>query len=161
MGRQRKKSMNRTQKTAWLNVSGFLMGVILLSYPLITILAFRRLPNRIAVAVLLLMFAAQFGWWSLMLRKKQSPAEPEADERDKVIMRNAVLISFVSTWLLLAAATLLPMLLLGPDGSLPVFLLPLINMGIFALAVLVYFAAVLFQYGRSGKNGENLTRKIE
>ena len=146
--------MNRTQKTAWLNVSGFLMGVILLSYPLIMILAFRRLPNRIVVAVLLLVFAAQFGWWIFLLRKKQSPAEPEADERDKVIMRNAVLISFVSTWLLLAAATLLPMLLLGSAGSLPVFLLPLINMGVFSLVGLVYFAAVLVQYRRGGEHGQ-------
>jgi hypothetical protein len=146
--------MNRTQKTAWLNVSGFLMCIILLSYPLIMILAFRRLPNRIVVAVLLLVFAAQFGWWMLLLRKKQSPAEPEADERDKGIMRNAVLISFVSTWLLLAVATLLPMLLLGAAGSLPVFLLPLINMGVFSLAVLVYFAAVLLQYRRGGKHGQ-------
>ena len=145
--------MNRTQKTAWLNVSGFLMGIILLSYPLITILAFRRLPNRIVAAVLLLVFAAQFGWWIFLLRKKQSPAEPEADERDKGIIRNAVLVSFVSTWLLLAAATLLPMLLLGPDGSLPVFLLPLINIGVFSLAGLVYFAAALVQYGRGGEHG--------
>ena len=144
--------MNRTQKTAWLNVSGFLMGIILCSYPLIMILAFRRLPNRIVIAVLLLVFAAQLGWWIFLLRKKQSPAEPEADERDKVIMRNAILISFVSTWLLLAAATVLPMLLLGPAGSLPVFLLPLINMGVFSLAVLVYFAAVLVQYRRGGED---------
>jgi hypothetical protein len=146
--------MNRTQKTAWLNVSGFLTGIILLSYPLLMILAFRRLPNRIVVAVLLFVFAAQFGWWIFLLRKKQSPAEPEADERDKVIMRNAVLISFASSWLLLAAATLLPMLLLGPSGSLPVFLLPLINMGVFFLAGLVYFAAVLVQYRRGGEHGQ-------
>ena len=146
--------MNRTQKTAWLNVSGFLMGTTLLSYPLIMILAFRRLPNRIVVAVLLLVFAAQSGWWIFLLRKKQSPAEPEADERDKVIMRNAVLISFVSTWLLLAVVTLIPMLLLGSAGSLPVFLLPLINMGVFSLAGLVYFAAVLVQYRRGGEHGQ-------
>ncbi|MHC4116670.1 MAG: hypothetical protein ACYSWO_04090 [Planctomycetota bacterium] len=146
--------MNRTQKTAWLNVSGFLMGIILLSYPLIMILVFRRLPNRIVVAVLLLVFAAQLGWWIFLLRSKQSSAEPEADERDKAIMRNAVLVSFVSTWLLLAAATLLPMLLLGPAGSLPVFLLPLINMGVFCLAVLVYFAGVLVQYRRGGEHGQ-------
>jgi hypothetical protein len=43
------------------------------------------------------------------------------------------------------------MLLLGPAGSLPVFLLPLINMGVFSLAVLVYFAAVLVQYRRGDK----------
>jgi hypothetical protein len=146
--------MNRTQKTAWFNVSGFLMGIMLLSYPLITIFAFGRVPNRSVLAVLLLVFAVQFGWWLFLLRKKQSPAEPEADERDKTIMRNAILASFVSTWILLAVATLLPMLVLGPIGSLPVFLLPSINMGVFFVAGLIYFAAVLVQYCWGGKENE-------
>jgi hypothetical protein len=145
--------MNRTQKTAWLNLSGFLMGIILLSYPLITILAFRRLPNRIVVAVLILAFAAQLAWGILVLRRRQSRAEPEADERDKGIMRNAVLISFVSTWLLLAAATLILALVLGEAGSVPVYILTFINFGVFLMAALVYFAAVLVQYHCGGDHG--------
>jgi cobalamin synthase len=147
--------MTRTQKTAWLNVSGFLASMALFSYLFITIFALKRLPNRAAAVVVLLLFGAQFAWWIFVLRKKQSPAEPEADERDKAIMRNAVLVSFLSTWLLLAVATLLPALILGQAGCLPVFLLPFINFGVFLIAGQIYFVAVLVQYGR-GRKGEQL-----
>jgi len=140
--------MNRTQKGALLNLSGFLVNIAFFAYLFITIFGFRALPNRAAAVVVLLVFAMQVGWGIFLYRKRQSPAEPEADERDKTIMKNAVLVSFVSTWLLLAAATLIPALILGEAGSLPVFLLPFINFGVFALAGVVYFGAVLVQYGR-------------
>jgi hypothetical protein len=144
--------MNRTQKTAWFNVSAFLASIAIFSYLFITIFALKRLPNRAAIAVLLLVFGAQFAWWIFLLRKRQSPAEPEADERDKAIMRNAILTSFISTWLLLEVATLLPALLLGQAGCLPVFLLPFINFGVLLTAGLIYFVAILVQYGCGGRD---------
>ncbi len=144
--------MNRTQKGALLNLSGFLLNIAAFSYLLITIFGFRTLPNRAALVVVLLLFAAQAGWWVFFFRRKQSPVEPQADERDRTIMKNAVLVSFVSTWLLLAAATLIPALVLGQAGSLPVFLLPFINFGVFVLAEVAYFVAVLVQYGREVKD---------
>lgn len=143
--------MNRTQKTAWLNLSGFLANVTIFGYLLITILALKRLPNRLVILILLLLFGVPLAWGIFALRRKQSPAEPEADERDKTIMRNAVLASFFSTWLFLAVATLIPAFTLGQEGSLPVFLLPFIHFGVFCMAALVYFAAVLVQYGRARK----------
>jgi hypothetical protein len=146
--------MNRTQKTALFNLSAFLMNIAFLSYLFITIFGFRTLPNRAALVAVMLVFAAQAGWWILVLRKKQSPVEPQADERDKTIIKNAVFVSFVSTWLLLAAATLIPEVVLGPAGALPVFLLPFINFGVFVLAGVVYFTAVLVQYGRANKGEE-------
>ena len=146
--------MNKTQKGALLNLSGFLVNIGFFSYLFITIFGFRTPPNRSAAVVVLLVFAAQFGWWILLLRRRQSPTEPEADERDKTIMKNAILVSFVSTWLLLAVATLIPALVLGQAGSLPVFLLPFINFGVFALAGVVYFVAILTQYGGAHKGEE-------
>ncbi len=144
--------MNRTQKGALLNLSGFLVSIGFFAYLFITIFGFRALPNRAAAIGGLLVFATQAGWWIFLFRRKQSPVEPQADERDKTIMKNAVFVSFVSTWLLLAAATLIPALVLGQAGSLPVFLLPFINFGVFVLAEVVYFVAVLVQYGREVKD---------
>jgi len=144
--------MNRTQKSALFNLSGLVMDLAILGYLFLTILVFQSLPNRSAATVLFLLFGVQCGWGIFLLRKKQSPVEPEADERDKVIMRNAVLVSFISTWLLLAVATLIPALLLGEAGAVPVYILTFMNFGVFLGTGLVYFAAVLVQYGRGVKD---------
>ena len=87
----------------------------------------------------------------IFLRKKQSPAEPDFDERDNLIKKRAVLASFVSVWLLLAATTIIPRLIVGQDGSIPVWTLPLINLGVFLIAMLVYSVAILIQYGLGGE----------
>lgn len=145
-------AMNRTQKGALFNLSGFVVNVILLGYILLTILVFQRLPNRWALLVLLLLVGVYFGAWGFVLRGKQSPAEPEADERDKAIMKNGVLVSFIAVWLFLAAATVVPTLVLGAAGSVPVYVLTFVNFGVFLAAGLVYFAAVLIQYGRGVKD---------
>jgi len=144
--------MNRTQKGALLILSGFIVNFAILGYLFITIFVLKSLPKRSAAVVLLLLLAMQFGWWVLLLRKRQSPAEPEADERDKAIMRNAVLVSFISTWLLLEAATLIPALMLGEAGSVPVYILTFINFGVFLMAGLVYAVAILVQYRYGSKN---------
>jgi len=144
--------MNRTQKGALLILSGFIVNIAILGYLFITIFVLKSLPKRAAAVVLLLLLATQFGWWVLLLRKKQSPSEPEADERDKAIMRNAVLVSFISTWLLLEAATLIPAIILGEAGSVPVYILTFINFGVFLMAGLVYAVAILVQYRYGSKN---------
>lgn len=90
---------------------------------------------------------------AVYLRKKQSPGEPDSDERDKLIKRKAVLASFVSVWIALAAATIFPMYVVGDEGSIPACMLPIINAGILLIALLVYPIAVLVQYGR-GVKGE-------
>jgi len=84
--------------------------------------------------------------------RRQSPAEPAADERDHLIKRNAVLASFISVWVLLAIEAVLPFALVGDDGAIPVVLLPIINTAVLLAAMLVYSAAVLIQYGWGGKN---------
>jgi hypothetical protein len=148
-------TMNRTQKSALLNLSAFLVNIAFFTYLFITIFALKSLPNRAGLMVCLLVFALGGAWWIFLLRKRQSPAEPQADERDKTIMKNAVFVSFISTWLLLGMATLIPALVLGQAGSLPVFLLPFINWGVFVLAGVVYFVAVLVQYGRTDKGEQS------
>ena len=82
--------------------------------------------------------------------KRRTP-EVDNDERDRYIKKNAILVSFISLWILLFAASLIPGFVTGDMGSIPVDLLPIINMGVFLIAMLVYSVAVLFQYGREIK----------
>ncbi len=94
------------------------------------------------------------GMAAVWLRIKQSPAEVNSDERDELIKKRAVLVSFASVWILLIAATIIPWFAVGQDGSIPVCLLPIINFGVFLIVMLVHSIAVLVQYGWGGKDGE-------
>jgi len=87
----------------------------------------------------------------VLLRIKQSRAEVDFDERDNSIRKTAVLVSFVSLWVLLIAASIIPAFILGDVGSIPVSFLPIINLSVFLITMLVYSSAVLIQYGRGGK----------
>jgi archaellum biogenesis protein FlaJ (TadC family) len=146
--------MNRTQKGAW-----FTLGTasLLIIFGLLIFGAMFARGSR----------TAGVGWvklWSwlillflavgiALLMRKQSPAEPKSDERDRLIKRNAVLASFISVWVLIAIATVLPLFVVGDSGSIPVILLPIINVGIVLGAMLVHSVAVLVQYGRGGEHG--------
>jgi hypothetical protein len=91
--------------------------------------------------------------WICILRK-QSPKEVDSDERDKLIKSRAVLIGFVSVWILLAAVSIALWLILGLDGAIPVWLLSIINLCVFSVVALIFQIAVLIQYGWRGKDGE-------
>lgn len=146
--------MNKTQKGAWLNVAGTLL--VLVSALLLTIqIGIRhRPPERIWIFIWAPFFILFTVIGILFVRKKQSPTEPESDERDKIIQYRAALVAFVSVWLLLAAECVIPKFIVGLDGSIPVWLLPIINVFFMYIVLLVYSVAVMIQYGR-GCKGEN------
>ena len=147
--------MNKTQKTAIFTLVTSLFCIAVMAYTFISIFIFKVWPPG---------FYGKY--WSLIayiaivvasvtfLRKKQSPDEPDFDERDDLIKKRAVLACFVSVWILLAAATIISRLIVGQDGSIPVWTLPFINLGVLIIAMLVYSVAILVQYGRGGKDGE-------
>ncbi|MHC4619338.1 MAG: hypothetical protein ACYTEQ_16455 [Planctomycetota bacterium] len=85
------------------------------------------------------------------MRRKQSPTEVDTDERDRLIKYRAVVACFVSVWVLLATASAIPSFVIGAKGSIPVWLLVFINVGVLLISMLVYCAAILVQYGRPGK----------
>lgn len=148
--------MNRTQKGAW-----FMLGGTLL------LIAF-------GICIFAVMFAAgdrlkgtgwiRFGSLPLTLfliagvvfiRRKQSPNEPDADERDNDIKKNAVLASFVSVWVSLFLLNFIPVYIVGEAGAIAVSVLPIINTGIVFIAMLVYSIAILIQYSRGAKGEES------
>ncbi|HUS89703.1 MAG TPA: hypothetical protein VMW91_10180, partial [Desulfosporosinus sp.] len=86
---------------------------------------------------------------------KRRPSDVDFDERDNSVRKNAVLVAFVSLWVLLFIASIIPYSVVGQEGSMPVCLLPIINIGIFLIVMLVYSVAVLVQYGWSVKGEQS------
>jgi uncharacterized membrane-anchored protein len=142
--------MNRTQKSAWFT---FGVSILLLTFGLIIFTQmFAAGATSITLArIWLLVMLFFMGISSVLLRIKQSRAEVDFDERDSSIKKNAVLVSFISLWVLLFAASIIPTFVAGDEGSIPVCLLPIINFGVFLIVMLVYSVAVLAQYGQAVK----------
>ncbi len=146
--------MNNTQKTAWLFLFSFLLlgavGVYVGS-----IIAFGRMPPRplghIVVGSVTLAGVALLALTIFSIVRRQSLAEPESDERDKMIRDRAAAISLLGSWLLLALVMLVLGLTLGQTGSIPVYLLTVMLFGVWIVTTLIYAIAVLVQYGRAGK----------
>ncbi len=147
--------MNRAQKGALVSLSSFTLSAAVFGYLLVRILVLQSLPQSLLGKLWpALAFAALVAWWIVLLRRRQNPAEPEADERDMLIMRRAAQIAFVATWVLLAAVTLVLGLALGQAATVPVYVLTFIHLGLFVAAMVVYFTATLVLYGREGKEDE-------
>lgn len=138
--------MNKTQKGAW-----FTFGVVILLLTFGLIIFTQMFADGAAsialVRIWLLVILFFMGISAVLLRIKQSRAEVDFDERDNSIKKNAVLVSFISLWVLLFTAGIIPSFVAGDEGSIPVCLLPIINLGVFLIVMLVYSAAILVQYG--------------
>jgi hypothetical protein len=143
--------MNKTQKGAWLNVITFLFVLVLVVYFIIQMGIRHRLPELIFVLIWVPIFILVMIVGLFFICRKQSPTEPDFDERDRLIEHRAVLAAFVSVWVTLAAESIIPKFIVGSDGSLPVWLLPIMNGCLFIIVWLVYSIAVLVQYGFRGK----------
>jgi len=151
--------MNKTQKGALFSLVNFLLLIIfsIHSIKIIrNIFSFGGYPN--ALKIVLFWAFLIFGFMGLsaflLYRKKQSCAEVGSDERDGLIKKRAVLVCFISVWILLISSYAVLWRIVGLDGSIPICILPLIYLGVFFAAMLVYNVTVLVQYGWGGKDGE-------
>lgn len=147
--------MNKMQKSAIFCLVTFLFCVVVMAYPFISIFILKSWPESFfsrfwSMIAYFVFIAASI----IFLRRKQSPNEPDFDERDDLIKKRATMVSFVSVWILLAAACIIPRFILGETGSIPVYVLTFINLGIFMIAMLVYNVAILVQYGWGDKDDE-------
>ena len=139
--------MNKTQKGSWYAISISLLFLALGIYMIVEIAVLRRSPEGFGRFFWLPAFLLITGIAIFFIRKKQSPAEVDSDERDNMIKKRAVLAAFVSVWIILSAVSIVPRFIVGPDGSVPIWLLPIINVSVFYIVLLVYSVAVLVQYG--------------
>ncbi len=147
--------MNKTQKSAWLILFGVLIDAVASIYVGL-IIALRRLPPKplgwavtlfMGLAGVVLLAAVVFA-----LARRQSPVEPASDERDSMIQKKSILLSFVGGWVLLALVLLILALTLGETGAVPVYLLTVMNYGVFLVTGLIYAVATLLQYGREARD---------
>ena len=145
--------MNKTQKGAWFTLLMVVLLLVFLGYILLAMFTPGEPPKTFAKFWSLLVLGLMV--FSLIwLRIKQSPAEVDSDERDELIKKRAVTVSFVSVWILLIVSTIATMHVVGDNGSVTVYVLPILNFGVFLGVGLVYSVAVLVQYHRGGKDNE-------
>ena len=128
--------MNKAQRGAWFALVGCLLNIAVAVYLVVKIYVLKSPPRLfwgglsiiIAICVLLVLSIVFYS-------KKESPTEVESDERDKLIQKRAVLVSFVSVWVLLGALSIILGFIPGVDGSIPVWLLAIINVCIFFIVI--------------------------
>ena len=151
--------MNKTQKSALFSLVNLVLLIIFSVHSTKIIRDVFSLEGRHNLKIFMLLWAFLiFGFMGLLAfllyRKKQSTAEVESDERDDLIKKRAVLVCFISVWILLITSYAILWHIVGVGGSIPLCILPLIYLGVFFAAILVYNVAVLVQYSWGGKNGD-------
>ncbi|MFZ0035571.1 MAG: DUF2178 domain-containing protein [Sedimentisphaerales bacterium] len=148
--------MNRTQKNALGALVIMSLTLTMLAYVFYQLFVLKKTPEgfagRFLPLVVLILVGGILLVWSL---KRQSPREVKADERDKLIDNRAAMAAFISALIVFLAISGIPRLVLGDDGCIPAWSLPLINFGAFIIVAMIYFAAILIQYSK-GSKGEKL-----
>ena len=75
------------------------------------------------------------------------------DERDNLIQKRATSAGYFGFWWYIVTVCIIPLWFIGPTGSLPAILLPVILLVGIIIFAIVQNIAILIQYGRGGKNG--------
>ena len=144
--------MNKTQKGAWF---ALVTAILLLAFSIEVAIG---IFHQSLITTGSRRFISMLMYFSMLiscffLRKKQSPTEPDFDERDSNIRKNAVLVSFISVWILLVTAIVITLFVVGEGGLISVDFLPIACFGLFLAVAIIYSSTVLVQYGRGGKDG--------
>jgi len=143
--------MNKTQK-------GALYGV-LLSFLLAGIVVFDLLDTIVGWPIKLLVGAV---WGGLLLvpiyliERKKDTREVDMDERDKRIIKKALLVSFILLAVMSGLAFTAAFFVLGLQSTIPITMdeLSAVIYLVLVIFVLILSLAVLSQYGWGGKDGE-------
>jgi len=144
--------MNKTQKGAWavlviaLSLSAFVATTPLLWFDKAPIM--RIVPQTLIILSLIVMASSL-----VFLRKKQSPAEVDYDERDVAIKRKALLVSHTTTWVLIFLGCALPVIITNQRGIFPVVTLPIALFVLSMADMIVYSLTILIQYRKGGGDG--------
>ena len=146
--------MNKIQKSAWLGLVSSLFFITILVFLGIYMFVIQKMPDNTFVWPVAAFFVLGGGLGVFWALRKRRPTQVDSDERDKFIEKRAMLVSFISVWVFLAAQTIIPRIIVGLNGSIPVWLLAIMNVAILFGAMIVFFIAILIQYGRGGKENE-------
>ncbi len=145
--------MNLTQKMAWIGFLGTL--TISVIYPTTFLISFLN-PDylRFSCIAVCIAVAALFAALVWVYQKKQSPSEPDYDERDSQISHQAVIVSFVTLCLLIYISDALVILWTGFEGLVLTSILPIIHLGAGFFALTVFYAASIILYNKGNKMTE-------
>lgn len=126
-----------------------------MSYVFFQIFVLKKTPEGFAgrflpLAILIVVNGPLLIW----MFKRQSPGEVKADERDKLIDNRAAGAAFISALIVFLAVSGIPRFVLGDNGCIPAWSLPLITLGAFIIVAMIYFAAILVQYISGRGNGK-------
>ena len=139
--------MNRAQKTALSALVFLLLTCTMFVYVFFRLFVLKNAPEtfvgRFLPLIILILSSGALLVWTL---KRQSSGEVSADERDKLIDNKACFAAFISALFVFPIAGVIPRLVLGENGCVPAWTLPLINFGAFIILTMIYFAAILVQY---------------
>jgi hypothetical protein len=91
---------------------------------------------------------------TFVFRFKRNPGPVTSDERDKLIEKNADLVSLAAVYLLVIVASFAPIAVFGESGTLPVTWCPALLVGAGFCQAYARSLAILIQYGRSQKGDE-------
>jgi len=139
--------MNKTRKGA---MAVMVISILLLVFSMTIPLAWLyKVPVlKILPLVFLVLSYIAMGLSIIFFRKKQSPSEPDFDERDRIIKRKAILASYITLWILVFLGCTIPFMITDQCGIMPVSLLPIALFIMFIIVMLVYSLTILMQYGR-------------
>lgn len=141
--------MNRTQKAAWFGLVVpcfpvawfFCVGIFLTNSVLLIVLP---IVGFLLIAPVVM---------CIVIGKKQSPDEVASDERDYMMRSKALLSGFVSVFVMLAFLCSVMILAANDEAMANAYMVIPLSVLTFLIAVAVYSAAILVQYGRGGQDG--------
>lgn len=141
--------MNRTQKEAVFCLASGLLIFPMFAYGFYKLFILKERSTDLERFLLLAVFILVLGILLALLVwmfKGQSPREPEADERDKLIKARAAMTAFIAACFILPVVSVIPRLIVGDNGCVPAWSLPFIIFGALLIPGTIYWIAVLAQY---------------
>jgi len=146
--------MNKTQKSAWCGVfmSVFILLVLVIRMNIGSIIKMDHLFAHlffIIIPAVLLLLAIFF------INRKRKNAEAKIDERDRFIIRRALIATFVSICVIPIVACAVAIFALEPEATILVRCFPVIIYFAYIIFILIFSAAILVQYGRGGGGNKN------
>jgi hypothetical protein len=143
--------MNRIQKIAWYQLVVIIAGLVITGAAVAVVVHTKGGEYvHFGLIPLLLLAFVHFDRVFFPLKAGQIAF----DERDDMIRKKAVRVAYTVFWVAFILGCIVPYLILGPKSSISVGILPLMVFCAAIIIRIVWSVAVLVQYGRGGKDGQ-------
>lgn len=140
--------MNRYQKIAWFNLIVIAVTIIVTSIA-VTIEFHIRGYSEIGLWFVGILVLLQYT--PKMFKKPESPSGVVSDERDSLIIKRALVFTFMAFWWVFLISSFLLWWFIGPRNSVPTITLPLMVFAAALFMKIVCSVYILVQYGREPK----------